>query len=63
MTKDELSGKVDKMGTSRTTLPRGNVGDWLQGNVTKIAMASYVGPILMNEDYATNDRGAIIRSK
>jgi hypothetical protein len=40
------------MGTSRDTAPTGSVGEWLQENVTKSAIASYVGPILLHEGYA-----------
>jgi len=45
------SNTVD-IGTSRDTAPAGSLGDWLQNNVTKTAIASYVGPILLNEGYA-----------
>ena len=41
-----------EMGTSRDTAPNGSVGAWLQKNVTKSAIASYVGPILLHEGYA-----------
>jgi hypothetical protein len=40
------------IGTSRTDPPRGSVGEWLQLNVSKRAIASYVGPILIAEGYA-----------
>jgi hypothetical protein len=51
------------IGTSRTTPPSGSVGEWLQVNVTKIAMASYVGPILINENYASKVGGPKIKFK
>jgi hypothetical protein len=41
-----------EMGTSRDTAPAGSVGEWLQENVTKSAIASYVGRILLHEGYA-----------
>ena len=58
---DCFRGRTVNIGTSRTTPPPGSVGEWLQNNVTKIAMASYVGPILINEDYATKAGGSMIR--
>ena len=51
------------IGTSRTNPPPGSVGEWLQTNGTKIAMASYVGPILINENYATKVEGPMIKFK
>jgi len=42
-----------QLGTSRDRPPAGSVGEWLQQNVTKIAIASYIGPILVHEGYAT----------
>jgi hypothetical protein len=38
-----------EIGTSRTDPPRGSLGEWLQAHVTKTAIASYVGPILIEE--------------
>ncbi|MBW6521839.1 MAG: hypothetical protein K0A99_12665 [Desulfoarculaceae bacterium] len=44
------------IGTTRKTLetepPEGSLGAWLHANVNKAAIASYVGPILVHEDYA-----------
>ena len=60
---DYFRGRTVNIGTSRTTPPPGSVGEWLQVNVTKIAMASYVGPILINENYATKVAGPLIRFK
>ena len=60
---DYFCEKTVYIGTSRTTPPPGSVREWLQVNVTKIAMASYVGPILINENYATKVGGPIIRFK
>lgn len=44
-------GRTVALGTSREP-PRGSVGAWLQEHVTKRAIASYVGPILVHEGYA-----------
>ena len=48
----EFSGKTVDCGTSRTAPPRGSLGKWLQEKVTKTALASYVGPVLVDEGYA-----------
>jgi len=45
-------GRAVSIGTSRTIPPAGSVGEWLQKHVTKTAIASYVGPILIHEGYA-----------
>jgi hypothetical protein len=47
-----FSGSTVEIGTSRTSPPAGSLGRWLKNNVTKTAIASYVGPILINEGYA-----------
>ena len=47
-----FQGCTVSIGTSRTTPPRDSVGEWLQLNVTRTAIASYVGPILIREGYA-----------
>jgi hypothetical protein len=44
--------KVVPVGTSRTDAPRGSLGWWLQANVSRTAIASYVAPILVLEGYA-----------
>jgi hypothetical protein len=56
-------GMETEMGTSRTTAPADSVGAWLQENVTKTAIASYVGAILLEEGYAERvlDRPSRIR--
>ena len=43
------------IGTSRTNPPSGSLGVWLQVNVTRTAIASYVGPILVHEGYAERE--------
>jgi hypothetical protein len=48
----QFSGRQVKIGTSRDAQPDGSVGDWLKANVSKTALASYVGPILIEEGYA-----------
>ena len=40
------------VGTSRTNPSSGSLGEWLQTNVTRTAIASYVAPILVEEGYA-----------
>ena len=40
------------IGTSKTDPPANSLGAWLQANVTRTAIASYVGPILVLEGYA-----------
>jgi hypothetical protein len=40
------------MGTAFVNRPENSVGQWLADHVTKTAIASYVGPILIEEGYA-----------
>jgi len=47
-----FSGRIVDCGTSRTNPQLGSLGEWLQENVTKTAIASYVGAILVSEGYA-----------
>jgi len=48
-----FAGRGDvPMGTSKTNPPKSSVGYWLQQNVTKTAIASYVGPLLIAFGYA-----------
>ena len=58
-----FSGSTVEIGTSRTNPPAGSLGKWLQANVTKTAIASYVGPILINESYAEKVGKATIKIK
>jgi len=53
-----FGGATVGIGTSRTNPTPGSVGEWLQANVTKTAMASFVGPILLAEGYAERVPGA-----
>lgn len=48
----EFIGKIVNIGTSRTNTPEGSMGAWLRQNVTKTAIASYVGQILVRENFA-----------
>ena len=46
-------GQTANIGTSRDRAPAGSIGAWLQKYVTPVAIASYIGAILINEGYAT----------
>jgi len=54
-------GRTVQMGTIRAVPPKGSVGEWLMNNVTKTAIASYVGAILVEEGYAERAGGPEIR--
>jgi hypothetical protein len=54
-------GRTADIGTSRTNRPPGSVGEWLQSHVTKTAIASYIGSILIAEGYAEKTGGQRIR--
>lgn len=58
---NHFKSKSVNIGTSRTNASKDSVGKWLQENITKTAIASYVGAILVHEGYATkgNTRGII----
>ena len=58
-----FSRSTVEIGTSRTNPPAGSLGNWLQTNVIKTAIASYVGPILINEGYAEKVGKSKIRIK
>lgn len=47
-----FKGKRIQIGTSFNNPVPGSLGAWLQSNVTKRAVASYVAPILIKEGYA-----------
>lgn len=47
-----FTGKRVQIGTSFNNPGAGSLGAWLQSNVTKRAVASYVAPILIKEGYA-----------
>ena len=44
--------RITPVGTSRTDPPEDSLGTWLQANVTRTAIASYVASILVLEGYA-----------
>jgi hypothetical protein len=56
-----LRGQIVQVGTSRTSAPAGSLGAWLQANVTRTAIASYVAPILVREGYAVREDDTSIR--
>jgi ribosomal protein L13 len=58
---NHFNGRTVNIGTSRTDPPRGSAGEWLMENVTKAAIASYVGSILIHERYAEKAGGPDIR--
>lgn len=49
---DHFKGQEVQVGTSRDKTQSGSLGEWLQINVTRTAIASYVAPILVKEGYA-----------
>lgn len=56
---NHFKGESVEMGTSRDSAPIGSVGEWLQDNVTRTAIASYVGSILIHEGFATKNGSTI----
>lgn len=54
-------GKIVKVSTSRDNPQDNSIGEWLQSNVTKTAIASYVAPILIREGYAIKETDTEIR--
>ena len=56
-----FKGRTVKIGTSRTSPPSGSVGEWLMNNVSKVAISSYIGAILINEGYAEKIGGSEIK--
>ena len=60
---NHFKGLSVNIGTSRNA-PIGSVGAWLQDNVTKTAIASYVGAILIEEGVAEKgSKSSIINFK
>jgi hypothetical protein len=49
---NHFRGEEVEIGTSRDAVPPDSVGEWLQKYVTRTAIASYVGPILVIEGHA-----------
>lgn len=50
--RDHFLGRVVPVGLSRTLASNNSLGAWLQENITRTAIASYVAPILVIEGYA-----------
>ncbi len=60
LTKHFFGREVD-LGTSRTDPPEGSIGEWLISQ-TSINLASYIGPVLVEEGFAdTGMNGKIIK--
>ena len=57
---DHFAGHKVPFNTSRTAALPGSVGDWVRTNITKTAITSYLGPILISEGYARKDNAYII---
>lgn len=55
-----FAGYTISLGTSRDIRPPGSLGEWLGANVTKIAIASYIGSILFKEGYAKRAGGPLM---
>lgn len=49
---EEFNGSTVPIGTSRNKSSSVSLGYWLQENITKTAIESYVGKILLYEGYA-----------
>lgn len=54
---NNFKGRTISLGTSHTSPPSGSIGTWLLSNVSRRALASYVGPILLQEEYAKRING------
>jgi hypothetical protein len=58
---NHFRGQTAQAGTSLTNPPRFSVGQWLQANITKSAISSYVCAILIAERYAKKVSSTEIR--
>lgn len=58
---DIYAGMTINIGTSRDKASTNSLGYWLQNNVTKTAIASYVGKILVQEGYVEKIEGSMIK--
>ena len=54
---ERFRGSTVNIGTSRDTAPTNSLGKWLQENVTPTAIASYVGPMLIDQGWAKKGPG------
>lgn len=60
----EFSGREVKIGTHRTAPPDGSIGDWMRRKFRKGGIMSYLGPILIEEGWASRGSEAdLIRIK
>lgn len=50
---EEFQGQSLPLTTTRNTTSNHSIGTWLKINVTKTAIASYIGAILIAENHAT----------
>ncbi|MCY6482819.1 hypothetical protein OW763_00405 [Clostridium aestuarii] len=57
----KYAGMTISIGTSRDKASIDSLGYWLQKHVTKTAIASYVGRILVQEGYAEKVKGSMIK--
>lgn len=57
---DHFAGRKVRLNTSRTAALPGSVGDWIRSNITKTAITSCLGPILISEGYASKENADII---
>lgn len=55
------SGRTVNIGTFRTNPPNDSIGKWLQDNVIKTAIASYVWSILIREGHAKKADGPYMK--
>lgn len=58
---NQYSNRTIEIGTSRDNAPNQSLGNWLQNNVSKTAIASYVGSILLSEGYAEKIENSMIK--
>lgn len=58
-----FSGQSVPAGTSRDNPPSNSLGYWLQEKVTKTALASYIGSILVNHGLAEKHKDQIVFKK
>jgi hypothetical protein len=54
-----FGGRTVDCGTSRTYPQLGSLGEWIQDNVVKRSLSSYVGAILVSEGYAKTNGSRI----
>lgn len=57
---DHFFGSKVRLNTSRTAALPESVGDGIRSNITKTAITSYLGPILISEGYARKENADII---